>query len=160
MVSWEVTNTSYSAVICKPIKQLLLWINEILFFGLCVPFLWNNDATTTILAGAERMMRGRSKLVRRKCPKWLTPRCISKPSLVSPLGVKHTPVELNVNITDWRGVVHFFHISQSIYCIHLQQTCPAHTHTQICPSQSLAEKCVKKYLNKNFMQFSLIFHAF
>jgi hypothetical protein len=35
-----------------------------------------------ILAGAERMMRGKRRHVKRKWPRWFTPMCISKPFFV------------------------------------------------------------------------------
>jgi hypothetical protein len=44
------------------------------------------EDTITILAGAERMMRGRRRHVNRKWPRWFTPNCVSNPSSVLPLG--------------------------------------------------------------------------
>lgn len=49
------------------------------------------DDTKTILAGALFFNLGKSSSVRRACPKWLVPICISKPSSVRPSGQHITP---------------------------------------------------------------------
>jgi hypothetical protein len=55
------------------------------------------DATVTILAGAEQMMRGKRRQVKRKWPRWLTPMCISKPSSVVDCGQNTAPGSKTIN---------------------------------------------------------------
>ena len=52
------------------------------------------DETITIRLGADSLIRSRSRFVSRKCPKWLTPKCVSKPSSVSVYGTNITPALL------------------------------------------------------------------
>lgn len=65
-------------------------INKINFMDnhllLCI-----NDDTNTILEGALFFNLGKSNSVRRECPKWLVPICVSKPSSVRPSGQHITP---------------------------------------------------------------------
>lgn len=44
------------------------------------------EDTVTILAGAERIIRGRRRQVNRKWPRWFTPNWVSNPSSVLPWG--------------------------------------------------------------------------
>ena len=44
--------------------------------------MYNAEETVTILDGAEDLSKSRSRLVNRKCPKWLTPNDNSNPSSV------------------------------------------------------------------------------
>lgn len=53
------------------------------------------DDTVTIRAGAELRILGNRSDVNRKCPKWFTPNCVSKPSWVLPLGHAITPAISN-----------------------------------------------------------------
>ena len=55
---------------------------------------WKQLDTFTTRAGALCFSLSRSKDVSRKCPRWFTPICVSKPSFVFPRGVFITPALL------------------------------------------------------------------
>lgn len=66
-------------------------------------YFWNllvcaNDDTLMMRAGAEFRILGNRSEVNKKCPKWLTPNWVSKPSWVFPLGQAITPAINSIRV--------------------------------------------------------------
>lgn len=75
----------------KPSFDSHRWVDELKWQRVTLPLSCARLETMTMRLGADFFSKSRRQLVRRKCPRWLTPNCISKPSSVVHLGHIMTP---------------------------------------------------------------------
>lgn len=87
-------NRIFANLLCEYALYLLYDFSLFKSFRLISPYLCARLDKTIMRAGADAFRMSNSKLVNKKWPKWLTPNCISKPSLVIALGIAITPALL------------------------------------------------------------------